>query len=99
MLKALQSLEWVLEKRGLGRVHYSELLELQEHWLRQLQADPRPRTLSGTKAGVLLVCEPAGPVYTGGLRGGLTPEETMRLRALGAEESAVEDTSHPTAWL
>lgn len=72
----------------LGRVHYSELLALQEHWLRRLQADPRPGTLSGTKAGVLLVCEPAGPVYTGGLRGGLTPEETTRLRALGAEVRA-----------
>lgn len=72
----------------LGRVHYSELLAVQEHWLGRLQADPRPGTLSGTKAGVLLVCEPAGPVYTGGLRGGLTPEETTRLRALGAEVRA-----------
>lgn len=72
----------------LGRLNYSELLALQELWLRRLQADPRPGTPSGTKAGVLLVCEPAGPVYTGGLRGGLTPEETSRLKALGAEVHA-----------
>lgn len=72
----------------LGRVHYSELLALQELWLGRLQADPRPGTMSGTEAGALLVCEPAGPVYTGGLRGGLSPEETTRLRALGAEVRA-----------
>ncbi|XP_055479569.1 putative lipoyltransferase 2, mitochondrial [Psammomys obesus] len=69
----------------LGRVHYPELLARQDRWLGRLQADPRPGTLSGAEAGALLVCEPAGPVYTGGLRGGLTPEETTRLRALGAE--------------
>lgn len=69
----------------LGRLHYSELLALQDRWLGRLQADPRPGTVPGTEAGALLVCEPAGPVYTGGLRGGLTPEETARLRALGAE--------------
>ncbi|XP_038169963.1 putative lipoyltransferase 2, mitochondrial isoform X2 [Arvicola amphibius] len=72
----------------LGRAQYSELLALQEQWLRRLQADPRPGAPSGTQAGALLVCEPAGPVYTGGLRGGLTPEEITRLRALGAEVRA-----------
>ncbi|XP_035578806.1 putative lipoyltransferase 2, mitochondrial isoform X2 [Zalophus californianus] len=77
----------------LSRIPYTELLALQERWLRRLQAEP------GTEAGALLLCEPAGPVYTSGLRGGLTPEETARLRALGAEESAVEGTSRPTAWL
>ncbi|XP_008580367.1 PREDICTED: putative lipoyltransferase 2, mitochondrial [Galeopterus variegatus] len=72
----------------LGRVPYAELLALQDHWLRRLQAEPGPQTLSGTEAGALLLCEPAGPVYTAGLRGGLTPEETVRLRALGAEVRA-----------
>lgn len=66
----------------LGQVPYAELLALQERWLRRLQAE------SGTKAGVLLLCEPAGPVYTAGLRGGLTAEEAARLRALGAEVRA-----------
>lgn len=69
----------------LGRVPYNELLALQERWLRRLQAEPGTEALSGTEAGALLLCEPAGPVYTSGLRGGLTPEETTRLRALGAE--------------
>ncbi|XP_017833282.2 octanoyl-[acyl-carrier-protein]:protein N-octanoyltransferase LIPT2, mitochondrial isoform X2 [Callithrix jacchus] len=69
----------------LGRVTYAELLGLQDRWLRRLQTEPRTEGLSGTEAGALLVCEPAGPVYTTGLRGGLTPEETARLRALGAE--------------
>ncbi|XP_004391839.1 PREDICTED: putative lipoyltransferase 2, mitochondrial [Odobenus rosmarus divergens] len=63
----------------LSRIPYTELLALQERWLRRLQAEP------GTEAGALLLCEPAGPVYTSGLRGGLTPEETARLQALGAE--------------
>lgn len=72
----------------LGRAHYSELLALQEQWLRRLQVEPRPGAPSGTEAGALLVCDPAGPVYTGGLRGGLTPEEITRLRALGAEVRA-----------
>ncbi|XP_025213031.1 putative lipoyltransferase 2, mitochondrial isoform X3 [Theropithecus gelada] len=83
----------------LGRVPYAELLGLQDRWLRRLQAEPGTEASSGTEAGALLLCEPAGPVYTAGLRGGLTPEETARLRALGAEESAVEGTSRPTAWL
>ncbi|XP_073939078.1 octanoyl-[acyl-carrier-protein]:protein N-octanoyltransferase LIPT2, mitochondrial isoform X2 [Castor canadensis] len=69
----------------LGRVPYAELLASQECWLRRLQAEPSPEALSGTEAGALLLCEPAGPVYTSGLRGGLTPEEAARLRALGAE--------------
>ncbi|XP_058988695.1 putative lipoyltransferase 2, mitochondrial [Mustela lutreola] len=69
----------------LGRVPYNELLALQERWLRRLQAEPGTEAISGTEAGALLLCEPAGPVYTSGLRGGLTPEETARLRALGAE--------------
>ncbi|XP_062950480.1 octanoyl-[acyl-carrier-protein]:protein N-octanoyltransferase LIPT2, mitochondrial isoform X1 [Cynocephalus volans] len=72
----------------LGRVPYAELLALQDRWLRRLQAEPGPQALSGTEAGALLLCEPAGPVYTAGLRGGLTPEETVRLRALGAEVRA-----------
>nr|XP_036882161.1 putative lipoyltransferase 2, mitochondrial [Manis javanica] len=69
----------------LNRMRYAELLALQERWLRQLQAKPGTAALSGTEAGALLLCEPAGPVYTAGLRGGLTPEEAARLRALGAE--------------
>ncbi|XP_033061216.1 putative lipoyltransferase 2, mitochondrial isoform X2 [Trachypithecus francoisi] len=69
----------------LGRVRYAELLGLQDRWLRRLQAEPGTEAPSGTEAGALLLCEPAGPVYTAGLRGGLTPEETARLRALGAE--------------
>uniref|UniRef100_A0AC11AUM8 Lipoyl(octanoyl) transferase 2 n=1 Tax=Ovis aries TaxID=9940 RepID=A0AC11AUM8_SHEEP len=63
----------------LSQVPYAELLALQQRWLRRLQAEPGP------EAGALLLCEPAGPVYTTGLRGGLTSEETARLRALGAE--------------
>ncbi|EGV96042.1 Putative octanoyltransferase, mitochondrial [Cricetulus griseus] len=55
---------------------------------RRPRAPPRPGAPSETEAGALLLCEPAGPVYTGGLRGGLTPEETTRLRALGAEVRA-----------
>ncbi|XP_004683258.1 PREDICTED: putative lipoyltransferase 2, mitochondrial [Condylura cristata] len=69
----------------LGRMRYTELLALQESWLRRLQAEPSTEALSGTEAGALLVCEPAGPVYTAGLRGGLTPEEVTRLQGLGAE--------------
>lgn len=69
----------------LSRIPYTELLALQERWLRRLQAEPGTEAPSGTEAGALLICEPAGPVYTSGLRGGLTPEETARLRALGAE--------------
>lgn len=72
----------------LGRVPYAEMLALQERWLRRLQAEPGTQALSGTEAGALLLCEPAGPVYTAGLRGGLTPEEIARLRALGAEVHA-----------
>ncbi|XP_008850921.1 putative lipoyltransferase 2, mitochondrial, partial [Nannospalax galili] len=72
----------------LGRVQSSELLALQERLLRRLQADPSPQAPSVAEAGTLLLCEPAGPAYTGGLRGGLTPEETARLRALGAEVHA-----------
>ncbi|XP_048216794.1 putative lipoyltransferase 2, mitochondrial isoform X3 [Perognathus longimembris pacificus] len=82
----------------LGRAPYAKLLALQESWLRRLQ-EPGPDAGSSSEAGALLLCEPAGPVYTSGLRGGLTPEETAQLRALGAEVSAVEGTSHPTAWL
>ncbi|XP_061236818.1 putative lipoyltransferase 2, mitochondrial isoform X2 [Bos javanicus] len=63
----------------LSQVPYAELLALQQRWLLRLQAEPGP------EAGALLLCEPAGPVYTTGLRGGLTSEETARLRALGAE--------------
>ncbi|XP_072825312.1 octanoyl-[acyl-carrier-protein]:protein N-octanoyltransferase LIPT2, mitochondrial isoform X2 [Vicugna pacos] len=66
----------------LRLVAYGELLTLQERWLQRLQDGP------GTEAGALLLCEPAGPVYTAGLRGGLTSEETARLRALGAEVRA-----------
>lgn len=72
----------------LSRVRYAELLALQERWLRRLQPEPGTEALSGTEAGALLLCEPAGPVYTAGLRGGLTPEEAARLRALGAEVRA-----------
>lgn len=72
----------------LGRVPYAELLALQERWLRLLQAEPGVEARSTPEAGALLLCEPAGPVYTAGLRGGLTPEETARLRALGAEVHA-----------
>ncbi|CAD7673002.1 unnamed protein product [Nyctereutes procyonoides] len=71
-----------------SRVPYAELLALQERWLRRLQAAPGPEAPSGAEAGALLLCEPAGPVYTSGLRGGLTPEEMARLRALGAEVRA-----------
>lgn len=67
----------------LSQVPYAELLALQERWLRRLQAEP------GTEAGALLLCEPAGPVYTAGLRGGLTSEEATRLRALGADVRAI----------
>uniref|UniRef100_A0A4W2CZ44 Octanoyl-[acyl-carrier-protein]:protein N-octanoyltransferase LIPT2, mitochondrial n=1 Tax=Bos indicus x Bos taurus TaxID=30522 RepID=A0A4W2CZ44_BOBOX len=63
----------------LSQVPYAELLALQQRWLLRLQAEPGP------EAGALLLCEPAGPVYTTGLRGGLTSEDTARLRALGAE--------------
>ncbi|XP_021524925.1 octanoyl-[acyl-carrier-protein]:protein N-octanoyltransferase LIPT2, mitochondrial isoform X3 [Aotus nancymaae] len=83
----------------LGRVPYAELLGQQDRWLRRLQPEPCTEGRSGIEAGALLLCEPAGPVYTTGLRGGLTPEETARLWALGAEESAVEGISHPMAWL
>ncbi|KAK2507151.1 hypothetical protein MC885_002519, partial [Smutsia gigantea] len=69
----------------LKQMRYAELLALQERWLLRLQAKPGTAALSGTEAGALLLCEPAGPVYTAGLRGGLTPEEAARLRALGAE--------------
>lgn len=72
----------------LGRVPYAEMLALQDRWLRRLQAEPGNKAGSGTEAGVLLLCEPTGPVYTAGLRGGLTPEEATRLRALGAEVRA-----------
>ncbi|KAM5247953.1 octanoyl-[acyl-carrier-protein]:protein N-octanoyltransferase LIPT2, mitochondrial [Ctenodactylus gundi] len=72
----------------LGRVQYAEMLALQERWLRRLQAEPGTDAQSGTEAGALLLCEPAGPVYTVGLRGGLTPQETERLQALGAEVRA-----------
>lgn len=72
----------------MGRVPYAELLALQERWLRRLQAKPGTQAQSGTEAGALLLCEPAAPVYTAGLRGGLTPEEATRLRALGAEVRA-----------
>uniref|UniRef100_A0A8D2DJK9 Octanoyl-[acyl-carrier-protein]:protein N-octanoyltransferase LIPT2, mitochondrial n=1 Tax=Sciurus vulgaris TaxID=55149 RepID=A0A8D2DJK9_SCIVU len=82
MRQAVVRLVW------LGRVQYAELLALQERWLRRLQAEHGTKVLSGTEAGALLLCEPAGPVYTTGLRGGLTPEETARLRALGAEVRA-----------
>ncbi|XP_048216793.1 putative lipoyltransferase 2, mitochondrial isoform X2 [Perognathus longimembris pacificus] len=68
----------------LGRAPYAKLLALQESWLRRLQ-EPGPDAGSSSEAGALLLCEPAGPVYTSGLRGGLTPEETAQLRALGAE--------------
>ncbi|XP_014931097.2 putative lipoyltransferase 2, mitochondrial [Acinonyx jubatus] len=72
----------------LNRLPYAELLALQERWLRRLQAELGSEALSAAEAGALLLCEPAGPVYTSGLRGGLTPEETARLRALGAEVRA-----------
>lgn len=72
----------------LSRLPYADLLALQERWLRRLQAEPDTEARSGTEAGALLLCEPAGPVYTSGLRGGLTPEETARLQALGAEVRA-----------
>ncbi|XP_003781412.1 putative lipoyltransferase 2, mitochondrial [Otolemur garnettii] len=72
----------------LGRVRYTELLAVQDRWLRQLQAGPGTEALSGTEAGALLLCEPVGPMYTTGLRGGLTPKETARLRTLGAEVCA-----------
>ncbi|XP_005379975.1 PREDICTED: potassium voltage-gated channel subfamily E member 3 isoform X1 [Chinchilla lanigera] len=72
----------------LGRLQYAELLALQERWLRRMQAEPGTEASLGTEAGALLLCEPAGPVYTAGLRGGLTPEDTARLRALGAEVRA-----------
>ncbi|KAM7084655.1 octanoyl-[acyl-carrier-protein]:protein N-octanoyltransferase LIPT2, mitochondrial isoform 2-T2 [Molossus nigricans] len=78
----------VVQLVRLGRVPYAELLALQERWLRLLQAEPAIEAQSRTEAGALLVCEPAGPVYTAGLRGGLTSEEVARLRALGAEVQA-----------
>ncbi|XP_021571191.1 putative lipoyltransferase 2, mitochondrial [Carlito syrichta] len=49
----------------LGRARYSRLLALQDRWLRRLQAEPGPETPLETEAGALLLCEPAGPVYTG----------------------------------
>ncbi|XP_006875493.1 PREDICTED: putative lipoyltransferase 2, mitochondrial [Chrysochloris asiatica] len=73
---------------SLGRVPYAEVLEQQECWLRRLQAEPGTEAWSGIEAGALLLSEPAGPVYTAGLRGGLTPEEAARLRSLGAEVRA-----------
>ncbi|XP_075402389.1 octanoyl-[acyl-carrier-protein]:protein N-octanoyltransferase LIPT2, mitochondrial [Tenrec ecaudatus] len=69
----------------LGRVSYTEVLALQERWLKRLQAEPGTEARPGMEAGALLLGEPTGPVYTAGLRGGLTPEEAARLRALGAE--------------
>ncbi|XP_007939228.1 putative lipoyltransferase 2, mitochondrial [Orycteropus afer afer] len=72
----------------LGRVPYAEVLELQEYWLKRLQAEPDTKARPGDEAGALLLSEPAGPVYTAGLRGGLTPEEAAQLRALGAEVRA-----------
>ncbi|KAM9660250.1 octanoyl-[acyl-carrier-protein]:protein N-octanoyltransferase LIPT2, mitochondrial isoform 2-T2 [Trichechus inunguis] len=72
----------------LGRVPYTEVLALQEQWLRQLQTEPDTEARPRIEVGALLLSEPAGPVYTAGLRGGLTPEEAARLRALGAEVRA-----------
>ncbi|XP_023394715.2 octanoyl-[acyl-carrier-protein]:protein N-octanoyltransferase LIPT2, mitochondrial isoform X1 [Loxodonta africana] len=72
----------------LGRVPYTEVLAVQERWLRRLQAEPGTEALPRIEAGALLLSEPAGPVYTAGLRGGLTPEEAARLQALGAEVRA-----------
>ncbi|XP_004482711.1 octanoyl-[acyl-carrier-protein]:protein N-octanoyltransferase LIPT2, mitochondrial [Dasypus novemcinctus] len=69
----------------LGRVAYADMLELQESWLRRLLAEPGTDARPATQAGALLLSEPARPVYTVGLRGGLTPEEAARLRTLGAE--------------
>ncbi|XP_074160166.1 octanoyl-[acyl-carrier-protein]:protein N-octanoyltransferase LIPT2, mitochondrial [Sminthopsis crassicaudata] len=65
----------------MGRLPYAEALALQERWLRRLQTAQGP----GAEAGALLLGEPAGPVYTAGLRGGLRPDEETRLRALGAD--------------
>ncbi|XP_038627230.1 putative lipoyltransferase 2, mitochondrial [Tachyglossus aculeatus] len=71
----------------LGRVPYAEVLALQDRWLRELQAGAGAG--AGAQApgpsGALLVGEPSGPVYTSGLRGGLSPEEQARVRALGAQ--------------
>ncbi|XP_006885797.1 PREDICTED: putative lipoyltransferase 2, mitochondrial [Elephantulus edwardii] len=72
----------------LGRVPYAEVLALQESWLKRLQAEPGTQVQPGLEGGALLLSEPAGPVYTAGLRGGLTPEEAARLRSLGAEVRA-----------
>ncbi|KAM6157872.1 octanoyl-[acyl-carrier-protein]:protein N-octanoyltransferase LIPT2, mitochondrial [Rhynchocyon petersi] len=69
----------------LGRVPYAEVLALQESWLKKLQTGPGPELRSEVEGGALLLGEPAGPVYTAGLRGGLTPEEAARLRSIGAE--------------
>ncbi|XP_076968200.1 octanoyl-[acyl-carrier-protein]:protein N-octanoyltransferase LIPT2, mitochondrial [Tamandua tetradactyla] len=73
----------------LGRASYAEMLELQDRWLRRLQVEPGTEDRPATQAGALLLCEPARPVYTVGLRGGLTPEESARLRALGAEVRSI----------
>ncbi|XP_028914482.1 putative lipoyltransferase 2, mitochondrial [Ornithorhynchus anatinus] len=72
----------------MGLVPYGEALALQERWVRAVRAGAAPGAGAGAGAGALLVGEPSGPVYTVGLRGGLSPEERARLRALGAEVRA-----------
>ncbi|XP_050779112.1 putative lipoyltransferase 2, mitochondrial [Gopherus flavomarginatus] len=70
----------------LGRLPYAESLAAQERCVgRQRAAGPGPGPGPGA-AGWLLLSEPAGPVYTRGLRAGPDPAaEERRLRALGAE--------------
>uniref|UniRef100_A0A8C3SU27 lipoyl(octanoyl) transferase n=1 Tax=Chelydra serpentina TaxID=8475 RepID=A0A8C3SU27_CHESE len=69
----------------LGRLAYAESLAAQERCVGRQRAGPGPGPGPGA-AGWLLLSEPAGPVYTRGLRGGPDPAgEERRLRALGAE--------------
>ncbi|CAM5075131.1 unnamed protein product [Eretmochelys imbricata] len=71
----------------LGRLAYAESLAAQERCVGRQRAAAGPGLGPGPgAAGWLLLSEPAGPVYTRGLRGAPDPAaEERRLRALGAE--------------
>ncbi|XP_066475533.1 octanoyl-[acyl-carrier-protein]:protein N-octanoyltransferase LIPT2, mitochondrial [Tiliqua scincoides] len=63
-----------------GRVPFAAAQAAQERCVRLQRALPA----GAAPAGRLLLWEPAGPVFTAGLRGGAAPGEERRLRALGA---------------
>lgn len=73
---------------------HAELLALQQRWLRRLQAEPGPR------GGCPPRFRACGPVYTTGLRGGLTSEETARLGGPGCRGAPLAGAAWPpsTAW-